>query len=93
MAAVSRWPDSKGGSHILGYADDAGRHHRQRHVRHARRNPRSLEALRQAGAEFIIFAMAGGREHLRRFAREIMPGFSSSARAGGNAAPSEHTPA
>ncbi len=36
----------------------------------------TLEALRHAGAEFIIFAMAGGREHLRRFAREIMPGFS-----------------
>ena len=39
-----------------------------------------LEALRSAGAEFIIFAMAGGREQLRRFAREIMPGFAEHAR-------------
>ena len=36
---------------------------------------RNAGALRQAGAEYIIFAMAGGREQLRRFAREIMPGF------------------
>ena len=50
-----------------------------------------LKDLQQAGAEFLIFAMAGGREHLRRFAREIMPEFSKRPAAGGNRAPIEPT--
>jgi hypothetical protein len=35
-----------------------------------------LEALQGAGVEYILLTIAGGRDQLRRFAREIMPAFS-----------------
>ena len=89
MAAVSRWPDRKGGSHILGYADTTGGTTANAMFGTPDEICEMLEALRQAGAEFLIFAMAGGRDHLRRFAREIMPSFSRLPTAGGNAAQSE----
>ena len=80
MAAVSRWPDNKGGSHILNYADKAGGTTENAMFGTPDEICGTLEALRKAGAEFIIFAMAGGREHLRRFARDIMPRFLQAAR-------------
>ena len=36
-----------------------------------------LEALREAGAEYVLLNSAGGRPTLRRFARELMPAFSN----------------
>ena len=36
-----------------------------------------LEALQQAGVDYVLLTIAGGKEQLRRFAREIMPAFSS----------------
>jgi alkanesulfonate monooxygenase SsuD/methylene tetrahydromethanopterin reductase-like flavin-dependent oxidoreductase (luciferase family) len=86
MAAVSRWPDRTGGSHILGYADTTDGTTANAMFGTPDEIGEMLEALRQAGAEFIIFAMAGGRDHLRRFAGEIMPSFSRLPTAGGNAA-------
>jgi len=91
MAAVSRWPDMKGGSHILSYADKAGGTTENAMFGTPDEIAGTLDALRRAGAEYIIFAMAGGREHLRRFARDIMPAFLNSRAASGNAAPSEPT--
>ena len=76
MAAVSRWPDKKGGSHILGYADTTGGTIANAMFGTPDEICEALDALRRAGAQFIIFAIAGGREHLRRFARDIMPSFS-----------------
>jgi len=35
-----------------------------------------LEALRNAGAEYVLLNSAGGINSLRRFAREVMPAFS-----------------
>ena len=35
-----------------------------------------LEALRQAGVEYVLLTTLGGTAQLRRFAREIMPAFS-----------------
>jgi alkanesulfonate monooxygenase SsuD/methylene tetrahydromethanopterin reductase-like flavin-dependent oxidoreductase (luciferase family) len=81
MAAVSRWPDMKGGSHILNYADKAGGTIENAMFGTPDEIASALEALRRAGAESIIFAMAGGREHLRRFALDIMPAFAGRARA------------
>jgi len=40
-----------------------------------------LEDLRGAGVRHVLLAVAGGREQLRRFAREIMPAFDASAAA------------
>jgi alkanesulfonate monooxygenase SsuD/methylene tetrahydromethanopterin reductase-like flavin-dependent oxidoreductase (luciferase family) len=79
MAVVSRWPDMKGGSHILNYADKAGGTIENAMFGTPDEIAETLDALRRAGAEYVIFAMAGGREHLRRFAREIMPAFASRA--------------
>jgi alkanesulfonate monooxygenase SsuD/methylene tetrahydromethanopterin reductase-like flavin-dependent oxidoreductase (luciferase family) len=91
MAAVSRWPDRKGGSHILGYADTAGGTTANAMFGTPDEICETLEALRQAGAEFIILAMAGGREQLRRFARDIMPSFAGRRAARAVAAPREPT--
>jgi alkanesulfonate monooxygenase SsuD/methylene tetrahydromethanopterin reductase-like flavin-dependent oxidoreductase (luciferase family) len=35
-----------------------------------------MQALRDAGAEYVLLNSAGGRQTLRRFARELMPAFS-----------------
>ena len=35
-----------------------------------------LEALQNAGVDYILLTIAGGRDQLRRFAREIMPAFT-----------------
>ena len=91
MAAVSRSPDRKVRLAHPRLCRHAGRHQANAMFGTPDEICEKLEALRQAGAEFIIFAMAGGREHLRRFAREIMPGFAGRRAASGIAAPSEHT--
>jgi alkanesulfonate monooxygenase SsuD/methylene tetrahydromethanopterin reductase-like flavin-dependent oxidoreductase (luciferase family) len=38
-----------------------------------------LQRLRDLGAEYVLVNSAGGRESLRRFAREIMPAFAGAA--------------
>jgi alkanesulfonate monooxygenase SsuD/methylene tetrahydromethanopterin reductase-like flavin-dependent oxidoreductase (luciferase family) len=38
-----------------------------------------LKTLRDLGAEYVLINSAGGRESLRRFAREIMPAFAGAA--------------
>ena len=81
MAAVSRWPDRKGGSHILNYADTAGGTTANAMFGTPEEIRETLGALREAGAQYLIFAAAGGRAHLRRFAREIMPEFAGAAQA------------
>jgi alkanesulfonate monooxygenase SsuD/methylene tetrahydromethanopterin reductase-like flavin-dependent oxidoreductase (luciferase family) len=35
-----------------------------------------LQALNKAGAEYVLLTISGGKEQLRRFARDIMPEFS-----------------
>jgi len=35
-----------------------------------------LEALRAAGVTYVLLTVSGGIDQLRRFAREIMPGFA-----------------
>ena len=35
-----------------------------------------LEALQEAGVDYVLLTIAGGNEQLRRFAREIMPAFA-----------------
>ncbi len=36
-----------------------------------------LTAVREAGARYVLLTVLGGKEQLRRFAREVMPAFSA----------------
>jgi alkanesulfonate monooxygenase SsuD/methylene tetrahydromethanopterin reductase-like flavin-dependent oxidoreductase (luciferase family) len=41
----------------------------------------SLEAMRNAGADYVLLTVSGGVEQLERFARDIMPAFANAASA------------
>ena len=74
--AVSRAPDGKAGSHVLAYADKAGGTEANALYGTADEICAKLHALQEAGAEYVLLTISGGREQLRRFARDIMPEFS-----------------
>jgi alkanesulfonate monooxygenase SsuD/methylene tetrahydromethanopterin reductase-like flavin-dependent oxidoreductase (luciferase family) len=74
---VSRAPDAQGGSHVLAYADGAGGTETNALYGTPDEICDKLHALKRAGAEYAVLTIAGGgREQLRRFARDIMPEFS-----------------
>ena len=71
--AVSRAPGVNAGSHVLAYADT------EANALYGTPDEicRTLHALRDAGADYVLLTIAGGsREQMRRFARDIMPEFS-----------------
>jgi alkanesulfonate monooxygenase SsuD/methylene tetrahydromethanopterin reductase-like flavin-dependent oxidoreductase (luciferase family) len=72
---VSRLPGGKTGSHVLSYADTPGATEANALYDTPDRICASLEAHRKAGVEYILLTMLGGKEQLRRFARDIMPSF------------------
>ena len=74
--ASARRPDAKDGSHVLAYADKPGA--TEEHALYGTPDEiaRMLEALQGAGVAYVLLTIAGGREQLRRFAREIMPAFA-----------------
>jgi alkanesulfonate monooxygenase SsuD/methylene tetrahydromethanopterin reductase-like flavin-dependent oxidoreductase (luciferase family) len=74
--AVSRAPDSKAGSHVLAYADKTGATEANALYGTPDEICRQLGALNRAGAEYVLLTISGGKEQLRRFARDIMPEFS-----------------
>jgi alkanesulfonate monooxygenase SsuD/methylene tetrahydromethanopterin reductase-like flavin-dependent oxidoreductase (luciferase family) len=76
LLAVSRAPDRQGGSHVLAYATAPGETERNALVGTPDEICRGLEALSNAGAEYVLLTILGGKEQLRSFAREIMPAFS-----------------
>jgi alkanesulfonate monooxygenase SsuD/methylene tetrahydromethanopterin reductase-like flavin-dependent oxidoreductase (luciferase family) len=73
---VSRTPATKGGSHVLAYADKAGG--TEAHALYGTPDEicAMLEALQQAGAAYVLLTISGGVGQLGRFAREIMPDFA-----------------
>jgi alkanesulfonate monooxygenase SsuD/methylene tetrahydromethanopterin reductase-like flavin-dependent oxidoreductase (luciferase family) len=75
--AASRPPDGKAGSHVLAYADKAGATEEYALYGTPDEIGRMLEAVRDAGVGYVLLTIAGGQEQLRRFARDIMPGFTS----------------
>ena len=75
---VSRAPDRAGGSHVLAYADKAGGTEENALFGTPEEIRANLEALRQAGAAYVLLTIAGGVAQLRRFARDIMPAFAHS---------------
>jgi alkanesulfonate monooxygenase SsuD/methylene tetrahydromethanopterin reductase-like flavin-dependent oxidoreductase (luciferase family) len=74
---VSRAPGAKPGSHVLAYADKAGA--TEENALYGTRDEIAgmLEVLRKSNVEYVLLTIAGGKEQLRRFAREIMPAFAS----------------
>jgi alkanesulfonate monooxygenase SsuD/methylene tetrahydromethanopterin reductase-like flavin-dependent oxidoreductase (luciferase family) len=77
--AVSRTPDGKTGSHVLAYADKAGATEENALYGTPDEICTMLDALQKADVEYLLLTVAGGKEQLRRFAREIMPNFASAA--------------
>jgi alkanesulfonate monooxygenase SsuD/methylene tetrahydromethanopterin reductase-like flavin-dependent oxidoreductase (luciferase family) len=75
---VSRAPDAKGvrGSHVLAYADKAGGTEENALFGTPDEICAMLEALRKGGVGYVVLTIAGGRQQLRRFARDIMPAFA-----------------
>ena len=75
--AVSRAPDGKSGSHVLAYANTVGATEANALYGTSDEICARLKALNQAGAEYVLLTISGGKEQLQRFAREIMPEFST----------------
>jgi len=75
---VSRAPAKSGGSHVLAYADKAGGTEENALFGTPAEIGANLEALRQAGAAYVLLTISGGVAQLRRFAREVMPALTSS---------------
>ena len=74
--ASARRPDAAGGSHVLAYADKQGATEENALYGTPDEIAAMLEALQRAGVDYILLTIAGGRDQLRRFAREIMPAFT-----------------
>jgi len=74
--AVSRAPDGKAGSHVLAYAGATGATEANALYGTPDEICGMLDALNRAGAEYVLLTISGGREQLRRFARDVMPEFS-----------------
>jgi alkanesulfonate monooxygenase SsuD/methylene tetrahydromethanopterin reductase-like flavin-dependent oxidoreductase (luciferase family) len=79
---VSRAPDAlRRGSHVLAYADKAGGTEENALYGTPDEICAMLESLRAAGVASVLLTILGGREQMRRFARDIMPAFARSAAA------------
>ncbi|MGH8639789.1 MAG: LLM class flavin-dependent oxidoreductase, partial [Burkholderiales bacterium] len=75
---VARAPGQQRGSHVLAYADAPGGNEAAALYGSPNEIAAQLEALRAAGASYILANMGGAsRESLRRFAREIAPAFDT----------------
>jgi alkanesulfonate monooxygenase SsuD/methylene tetrahydromethanopterin reductase-like flavin-dependent oxidoreductase (luciferase family) len=73
---VSRAPGRNGGSHVLAYADKVG--NTEEHALYGTPDEirAKLTALSDAGVEYVLLTVGGGKSQLQRFAREIMPAFA-----------------
>ncbi len=73
---ISRMPGGKPGAHVLAYADKAGATEENALYGTPDEIVPMIEALRDAGVDYVLLTIAGGVDQLRRFAREIMPAFA-----------------
>jgi alkanesulfonate monooxygenase SsuD/methylene tetrahydromethanopterin reductase-like flavin-dependent oxidoreductase (luciferase family) len=78
---VSRAPDARRGSHVLAYADKAGGTEENALYGTPDEICAGLAALRDAGVDYVLLTVQGGREQVRRFARDVMPAFAGAAAA------------
>jgi alkanesulfonate monooxygenase SsuD/methylene tetrahydromethanopterin reductase-like flavin-dependent oxidoreductase (luciferase family) len=74
---VSRSPGRSGGSHVLAYVDEGGATEEHALFGTPEEIRSTLAALSDAGVEYVLLAVLGGKEQLRRFAEEVMPAFSA----------------
>ncbi len=72
----ARRPDAAGGSHVLAYAEKKGATEENAMFGTPDEIAGMLEACEQAGIDYILLTISGGKDQLRRFAREIMPAFA-----------------
>ncbi len=75
--SVSRSPGRKGGSHVLAYSGKSGATEEHALFGTPEEISVKLAALNDAGARYVLLTVLGGKEQLRRFAREVMPAFSA----------------
>jgi alkanesulfonate monooxygenase SsuD/methylene tetrahydromethanopterin reductase-like flavin-dependent oxidoreductase (luciferase family) len=75
---VSRLPSGASGSHVLSYANTPGATEANALYDTPEQICAQLDAHREAGVEYILLTMHGGKDQLRRFARDIMPMFTKS---------------
>ena len=73
---VSRAPDGKTGSHVLAYAATPQGTEANALYGTPHEIGETLGKLQAAGVEYVILTLLGGKEQLRRFAREVRPGFA-----------------
>jgi alkanesulfonate monooxygenase SsuD/methylene tetrahydromethanopterin reductase-like flavin-dependent oxidoreductase (luciferase family) len=73
---VSRSPGRTGGSHVLAYADKSGATEEHALFGTPEEIRSELAVLSDAGVEYVLLTVHGGKEQLRRFAKEVMPAFS-----------------
>ena len=78
---VSRAPDQARGSHVLAYADGKGGTEQNALFGTPDEICAMLEDLQAAGVRYVLLTIQGGREQMRRFARDVMPAFTRSAAA------------
>jgi alkanesulfonate monooxygenase SsuD/methylene tetrahydromethanopterin reductase-like flavin-dependent oxidoreductase (luciferase family) len=74
--ASARTPGAKGGSHVLAYADKSGATEENALYGTPDEIGAMLEVLQGVGVEYVLLTIAGGKDQLRRFARDIMPAFA-----------------
>jgi alkanesulfonate monooxygenase SsuD/methylene tetrahydromethanopterin reductase-like flavin-dependent oxidoreductase (luciferase family) len=76
---VSRIPGAAvQGSHVLSYAGTEGATEENGLFGTPDEICVKLEALRRAGVEYVLLTILGGKDQLRRVARDIMPAFADS---------------
>jgi alkanesulfonate monooxygenase SsuD/methylene tetrahydromethanopterin reductase-like flavin-dependent oxidoreductase (luciferase family) len=75
--SVARSPGREGGSHVLAYADNRGATEEHALCGTPEEIRSKLAALSDAGAEYVLLTLLGGKGQLRRFAQEVMPAFSA----------------
>jgi alkanesulfonate monooxygenase SsuD/methylene tetrahydromethanopterin reductase-like flavin-dependent oxidoreductase (luciferase family) len=73
---LSRGTASRPGSHILGYSDHPGAREEHALIGTPDEIADKLDALRRCGIDYVLLSGQGSRDNLRRFARDIMPGFA-----------------
>jgi alkanesulfonate monooxygenase SsuD/methylene tetrahydromethanopterin reductase-like flavin-dependent oxidoreductase (luciferase family) len=75
LLALSRGPDSRPTSHILGYSDAPGAREAHSLIGTPDEIAERLAALRAQGVAYVLLSGQGSRDNLRQFARQIMPAF------------------
>jgi alkanesulfonate monooxygenase SsuD/methylene tetrahydromethanopterin reductase-like flavin-dependent oxidoreductase (luciferase family) len=70
---------AQAGAHVLAYAGKAGATEENAMYGTVEQIAAQLEALRDNGVHYVMFAVQGGKEQLEKFARELMPAFATPA--------------